>query len=158
MGTSGVSMWGSDIGGFFALGSRRVTPELLQRWPQFGAVSGVMRAHAEGIALPSKPRPQVFDPETLPIWKRYAKLRTQLYPYLAAADATYQRTGLPLMRALALHWPNLHSETEFLVGSDLLAAPVLGPGQTERKLTLPPGVWVDLWRRSEERRAGKEGR
>src|SRR5262245_8633751 len=43
MGLSGVGIWGSDVGGFFALGDRALTPELLVRWVQFGAVSGVMR-------------------------------------------------------------------------------------------------------------------
>src|SRR4051812_269843 len=151
MGTSGVSTWGSDIGGFFALGERKLTPDLLRRWVQFGAVSGVMRTEAEGIALPSKPRPQVFDADQIAHWRRYAKLRTQLYPYLEAADADYQRTGLPIMRALELEWPGLHSESEFLFGPDVLAAPVLQPGATQRALDLPPGAWVDLWRSARQR-------
>jgi alpha-glucosidase (family GH31 glycosyl hydrolase) len=37
-------------------------------------------------------------------------------------------------------------EDQFLLGSDLLAAPVLEPGARERRLYLPPGAWVDLWR------------
>ena len=103
------------------------------------------------IALPSKPRPQVFDADQIAHWRRYAKLRTQLYPYLEAADADYQRTGLPIMRALELEWPALHSETEFLFGPDVLAAPVLQPGATQRALDLPPGTWVDLWRSARQR-------
>ena len=92
MGLSGVSVWGSDIGGFFALGDNRLTPELLDRWVQFGAVSGVMRTKYGGVAVPAKERPQVFDPERLPNWRRYAKLRTQLYPYIAGADREYRAT------------------------------------------------------------------
>jgi len=150
MGTSGVSRWGSDIGGFFALGSRRLTPELLTRWIQFGAVSGVMRTQAEGVAVPDKPRPQIGDPEILPTWRRYAKLRTQLYPYLLAADRTYRRTGLPLMRHLALTDPGdptaATRDDQFMFGPDLLAAPVTTPGARTRRLYLPRGDWVDLWR------------
>ena len=41
----------------------------------------------------------------LPVWARYAKLRTQLYPYLAAAESEYDRSGMPLMRHLALAYP-----------------------------------------------------
>lgn len=151
MGLSGVSLWGSDIGGYFSLLGRRLTPELLVRWIQVGAVSGVMRTQANGFSVPEGGRrPQIFDPQILPFWRRYAKLRTQLYPYLAAAQADYDRTGLPIMRHLALDYPDDPAATarddEFLFGPDLLAAPVLAPGQRTRPLHLPRGRWIDLWR------------
>lgn len=150
VGLSGISTWGSDIGGYFALGTNQLTPELLIRWIQFGAVSGVMRTQAEGIAVPPKARPQIYDEEILPFWRRYAKLRTQLYPYLVAADATYQKTGLPIMRHLVLAYPQdaraAARDDEFLFGPDLLVAPVLEPGARQRTLYLPKGAWVDLWR------------
>ena len=150
MGLSGVSTWGSDIGGFFALFENRLTPELLIRWIELGAVSGVMRTQANGIRIPDSPRPQVWDPEIASHWRRWAQLRTQLYPYLAAADAEYRRTGLPIMRHLALAYPGdrraIAQEEEFLFGPSLLAAPVLEPGAKRRRLYLPPGEWVDLWR------------
>jgi alpha-glucosidase (family GH31 glycosyl hydrolase) len=150
MGLSGVSTWGSDIGGFFSLFENRLTPELLIRWIELGAVSGVMRTEANGIRIPDSPRPQVWDPEIASHWRRWAQLRTQLYPYLAAADREYRRTGLPIMRHLALAYPGdrraIGREDEFLFGSSLLAAPVLEPGAKRRRLYLPPGDWVDLWR------------
>ena len=149
MGLSGVSNWGSDIGGFFALFDQALTPELLTRWVQFGAVSGVMRTQANGIAVPAKPRPQVWDPDQVDNWRRYTKLRTQLYPYLAAADSKYRRSGMPLMRQLALAYPDderaVATEDQFLFGPDLLAAPVLEPGATERALYLPRGHWIRFW-------------
>ena len=99
IGMSGVSRWGSDIGGYNSFGAgERLTRELLNRWIQLGAVSGVMRTKRSGIALPAYERPQVFDPASLPIWRRYAKLHTQLLPYIEAADAEYRATGMPLMR------------------------------------------------------------
>ena len=150
LGLSGVSTWGSDIGGFFALGGNRLTPELLKRWVQLGAVSGVMRTQAEGIALPSKERPQVWEGEQVAHWRRYAKLRTQLYPYIAAADARYRRSGLPLMAHLALVAPDderaAARDDQFMFGPDLLAAPVLDPDARTRDVYLPRGAWVDLWR------------
>jgi alpha-glucosidase (family GH31 glycosyl hydrolase) len=152
MGVSGVSLWGSDIGGFFSISSPELTPELLIRWLQFGAASGVMRTQANGSTIPPKPqrRAQIFDPEVLPVWRRYAKLRTQLYPYLAGAEAEYDRSGLPIMRHLSLAYPDdpaaTAREDEYLFGPDLLAAPVLAPGARTRGLYLPRGRWVDLWR------------
>jgi alpha-glucosidase (family GH31 glycosyl hydrolase) len=150
MGLSGISTWGSDIGGFFTLSDQRLDPELLARWVEFGAVSGVMRTKAEGVGASKAQRPQIWEQPTLPIWRRYAKLRTQLYPYLVAADAEYRSSGMPLMRHLSLVYPDdrraLAREDEFLFGDDLLVAPVLEPGATERELYLPEGGWIDLWR------------
>ena len=150
MGLSGISTWGSDIGGYFALGTNRLTPELLVRWIQFGAVSTVMRTKAGGVAVPQKERPQIWEPEILPHWKRWAGLHTRLQPYLAAATERYGRIGMPVMAHLALAFPGdaraEAREDEFLFGPDLLAAPVLKAGATEREVYLPRGRWVDLWR------------
>jgi alpha-glucosidase (family GH31 glycosyl hydrolase) len=150
MGLSGVSLWGSDIGGFFSLGQNELTPELLVRWIEVGMASGVMRTEANGFDLPPKDRAQIFDAGVLPTWRRYAKLRTQLYPYLHAADARYHRTGMPIMRHLALARPGdrraAARDDEYMLGPDLLVAPVLEPGARTRTLYLPRGRWVDLWR------------
>jgi alpha-glucosidase (family GH31 glycosyl hydrolase) len=148
MGLSGITHWGSDVGGFFTLGDQRLTPELLARWIQFGAVSGVMRTKAEGIGVAAKDRPQIWEQPTLAVWRRYAKLRTQLYPYLVAADREYRRTGMPLMRHHALTDPADRTATaredQFGVGPALLAAPVTRPGQRRRRVYLPAGRWLDL--------------
>ena len=151
IGMSGVARWGSDIGGYNSFGTgERLTRELLDRWIQFGAVSGVMRTKRSGIAIPTYERPQVFDPASLPVWRRYTKLHTQLLPYLEAADRTYRRTGLPIMRHALLTNPGdrraLAAAGQFSFGPDLLAAPVLRPGARTRGLYLPAGRWVDLWR------------
>ena len=54
------------------------------------------------------------------------------------------------MRHLLLAYPDdpqaAAIEDEFLFGPDILAAPVLDEGQTERAVYLPKGRWVDLWR------------
>src|SRR5439155_17467312 len=94
IGLSGISMWGSDIGGYFALGTNQLTPELLNRWIEFGAASGVMRTEGSGFQIPPKARAQIYDPDVLPVWTRYARLRTQFYPYLAAAEREYDQTGM----------------------------------------------------------------
>jgi alpha-glucosidase (family GH31 glycosyl hydrolase) len=150
MGLSGVSRWGSDIGGYFSLLGPRLTDELLIRWVQLGTVSGVMRTERDGTAIPAYVRPQVEDPGQIDNWRRYTKLRTQLYPYIAAADLEYARSGLPIMRHLVLAYPDdaaaADREDEFLFGPDLLVAPVLTPGATTREAYLPAGAWVDFWR------------
>ena len=155
MGLSGISLWGSDIGGFFTLSGERLDPELLIRWIQLGAVSGVMRTKAEGIGVSAAERPQIWERPVLRHWRRWAKLRTQLYPYLVAADAEYRRAGMPIMRHLALAFPRdrraVATDDSFMFGGDLLAAPVLAPGRRARRLYVPRGTWVDLWRSARHR-------
>ena len=129
----------------------QTTPDLERRWIEFGFASGIMRTEADGFTLNStQTRAQIFDPDVLPVWARYAKLRTQLQPYLASAERTYDRTGMPLMRQLALAYPNderaAHRDDEYLLGPDVLVAPVLAPDATRRKLYLPRGRWVEFWR------------
>lgn len=157
MGTSGVGIWGSDIGGFFALGFTELTPENLDRWVQFGAFSTVMRTQANGFQLPERTRPQIWDAAHLPLWRRYAKLHTQLWPYVQAAVEQYYATGLPVMRHHTLTHPGdalaIARDDQYLFGPDLLVAPVYVDGATERELYLPAGEWVDAWRSLEYREA-----
>ncbi|CAB4861471.1 MAG: hypothetical protein F2799_01000 [Actinobacteria bacterium] len=152
MGLSGVSLWGSDIGGYFSLSSSvaLLSEELLKRWVEVGFASGVMRNETDGVTASYVPRPQVTGTAVLPIWTKYSKLRTQMYPYLAAAQKQYDATGMPMMRALMLNWPKdakaIAADDEYQFGPDLLVAPVLAAGATTRKAYLPSGSWVDLWR------------
>jgi alpha-glucosidase len=150
MGTSGVGIWGSDIGGFFALGNNALSDELLDRWIAFGALSVVMRSQKNGFALPEKERPQPWDEMHLPIWRKFAKLHTQLYPYLRAAADEYFATGMPLMRHHALSHPGdpqaAAYDDQYMFGPDLLVAPVYVEGATQRELYLPQGEWIDFWR------------
>lgn len=162
IGLSGVARWGTDVGGYNSFGAgyagikpgatedERLTPELLDRWIELGALVPVMRTKRTGLAVPSYDRPQVFDPEHLGQWRRMTELHLQLHPYLQAADDEHRRTGLPIVRHLVLAHPDLPAAREahdqFLLGPDLLAAPVTAPGVTERDVWLPPGRWVDWWR------------
>src|SRR5919107_141503 len=75
IGMSGVARWGSDIGGYNSFGeAERLTPELLQRWIELGAGSRGVRTKRSGIAVPSYTRPQIWEPATIGVWRRYAKL------------------------------------------------------------------------------------
>jgi alpha-glucosidase (family GH31 glycosyl hydrolase) len=157
IGLSGVSRWGSDVGGFFALAEPQTTPELLSRWIEVGFASGVMRTQGNGFDLgpSSGRRAQITDPEVLPIWARYAQLRARFLPEILRAEREYARTGMPIMRQLALVTPEdpraVDREDEFMFGDSVLVAPVMAPGATERTLYLPKGRWVDLWRSADER-------
>jgi alpha-glucosidase (family GH31 glycosyl hydrolase) len=150
MGLSGISTWGSDIGGFFSFFGKQLTGELLARWVQLGALTGIMRTERDGIDLPEYTRPQVDDADQLGNWRRWTKFRTQIYPYLTGAESAYRCSGQPIMRHLLLQWPNdaqaVASTDQYLFGPDLLVAPALAPGVTSRDVYLPAGTWIDLWR------------
>ena len=100
-----------------------------------------MRTQRNGVALPPRDRPQVTDPDQIDNWRRYAKLRTQLYPYISAAEAEYRRSrpaadAPPHARATrAIRRPPA-VEDEFLFGPDILAAPVARRG-ADRARRLP---------------------
>ena len=154
MGLSGIGFWGTDIGGFHALFTREQTgPELLTRWLELGAFTGIMRTEADGYERPGDDsvRAQVWDDAVKPVWRKFAKLRTQLYPYIAAAAAEYLATGMPIMRHLSLAYPDEpaiygpDAEYEYLFGPDILVAPVIEEGATTRTLYLPPGEWLNFW-------------
>lgn len=153
MGASGVGMWCSDTGGFMST-LDRLTPELLRRWIQFSAFCPVMRTKSSGIEIPSYRRPQIWDPDILPAWRRWARWHTRLNDYLMAAHDAYRATGRPIMCALELAHPELGpAPDQYLLGQDLLVAPVLEPGdaagRVKRQVLLPPGRWADLFRPSE---------
>jgi alpha-glucosidase (family GH31 glycosyl hydrolase) len=170
IGLSGVARWGTDIGGYNSFGAgyeqkpgatedETLTPELLTRWMELGALVPVMRTKRSGIAIPSYTRPQVYDPEQLPAWKRLTGLHHQLNPYLRAADAEYRRRGLPIVRHLVLANPESaearKADDQWLLGRDLLAAPVTKPGAKERSAWLPPGRWIDWWARERVHAGGR---
>jgi len=144
MGASGVAVWGSDIGGFFST-LDRLTPDLLRRWIQFASFSPVMRTKAGGIEVPPYERPQIWDDDMIGSWRRWAGWHTRLNDYLMASYSAYRETGRPIMCALELVDPGTALDDQYLLGNDLLVAPVLEPDCRVRRVYLPPGDWVDLW-------------
>jgi alpha-glucosidase len=76
-------------------------------------------------------------------------LRYRLLPYLYNAFYQASQTGLPVMRALLLDYPNdsraVEQEGEFLFGNDLLVAPVMKQGKRKEQIYLPRGDWFDYW-------------
>jgi len=150
MGTSGVGIWGSDIGGFFSLLGRELTDELFDRWIAYGGLSVVMRSQRSGVRFPDYVRPQPWDVDHQPVWRLYSKLHTQLYPYIQAAAERYYATGRPIMQHHVLTHPADSEATarddQYMFGPDILVAPVYVQGATDRELYLPAGTWVEWWR------------
>lgn len=143
LGLSGFAFSGTDIGGF----GSDTTPELLIRWVEAALFSPLFRNHSSMGTRAQEP--WAFDDETLAIYRVYLRLRYRFIPYLYNLLEAGQRTGLPVMRPLVVQYPDdpqvYELNDEFLVGSELVVAPVVEKGQTERRVYLPSGQWFDFW-------------
>jgi alpha-glucosidase (family GH31 glycosyl hydrolase) len=89
------------------------------------------------------------NPAIEPVAKTYSELRYQLMPYTYTLAWEARDTGLPLMRAMWLHYPDdvraRGIGNQFMWGRDLLVAPVFTKGATTRDVYLPRGEWYDWW-------------
>lgn len=143
LGMSGMPFVGTDIGGFGA----DTTPELLARWVQVGCFSPLFRNHsAMGTR---RQEPWQFGEEIMDIYRKYVKLRYQWIPYFYDLFYEEERTGAPIMRPLVFHYEKDEvaktCNDEFMLGDQILAAPVVYPGVTKRMVYLPKGEWYDYW-------------
>ncbi|HLM55687.1 MAG TPA: glycoside hydrolase family 31 protein [Pyrinomonadaceae bacterium] len=144
LGVSGVSFAGSDVGGF----SGNPSPELYARWLQAAALSPFFRSHSEYVSKPHEPF--AFGPEFTDINRRTIELRYRLLPYLYTAFREHTRDGSPVMRPLWFEYPSdertYMTDDQYLVGRDLLVAPVVVEGTTKRRVYFPKGdAWLDWW-------------
>lgn len=143
MGLSGMPFVGTDVGGF----GSDCTKELLCRWVEAGCFSPLFRNHS---AMGTRyQEPWQFDEETVRIYRKAVELRYHLIPYYYDLFWEEEKTGLPIMRPLVLHYEKDETarecNTEFLVGRNLLAAPVVTQGDRKKMVYLPAGVWYDYW-------------
>jgi alpha-D-xyloside xylohydrolase len=140
-GSSALTMWGSDIGGYYESGGP-LSREVFMRWTAFGTFSPLMRVHGQ------KPHfPWLWDDETLGVYRRMSWIRQALRPYLESCADACHRDGAPFMAPLAFGYPaerGLWSlGDEYLLGDSLVVAPVVTPSN-HRSVVLPPGDWYEL--------------
>lgn len=140
-GFNGEAFWGGDISGFTGPAP---TPELYIRWAQWGLLSPLARFHGAN----SPREPWHFGETAVEVVRRYAKLRYRLIPYLRQCAEEAYACGTPILRHLALQYPQdpiaPTIDDQFLLGPLYLVAPVFEPGSTSRTLYLPSGTWQQL--------------
>ncbi|HLH20124.1 MAG TPA: TIM-barrel domain-containing protein [Bryobacteraceae bacterium] len=143
LGLSGEAFVGADAGGFIG----HTDGELLTRWYQLAFLTPFCRNHAQRDSYDKEP--WRFGTYYEGIIRKYLKLRYRLLPFLYTAIEEAHRTGVPIFRPLLLNYQNdpntLSIDDEFMLGEDLLAAPVLKSGASARLVYLPEGVWYDWW-------------
>jgi alpha-glucosidase len=143
LGLSGEPFVGSDVGGFIGRGN----PELLVRSYQVSFLAPFCRNHK--VIDGYDQEPWRFGAYYQQIIRRYLKLRYRMLPFLYTTLEAAHRTGAPLFRPLVLNYQadasTQNIDDEFMVGDDLLVAPIMRPGLTERLVYLPEGLWYDFW-------------
>lgn len=147
LGMSGHGLHHSDIGGYTTLFEMKRSKELLLRWCDFSAFTPMMRTH-EGNR-PGDNWQFDSDDGTIAHFARMTTVFTTLKPYLKQAVAQNAKTGLPVMRPLFLHYEEdartYTLKYQYLLGRDLLVAPVYDQGRDDWTLYLPEDNWVHLW-------------
>jgi len=142
MGISGLQFSGADIGGISPVPS----PELYTRWLQAGVLTPFCWTHSGG---PGNLEPWAFGNRLEEINRHSIELRYKLMPYLYTAFWEAAETGMPVMRPLLLEYPDdptaVEQNDEFLLGDDLLIAPLTKDDESRREVYLPRGVWYDFW-------------
>jgi alpha-glucosidase len=152
-GMCGFAFLHSDIGGYLSLpspfGGRLFlrTPELLMRWMELGAMSPVMRTHpglapAQNLQWNSTPELIAQLKRCVGIYRAWASYRRELVKEGSAH-------GWPITRQLFLHYPEdpvtYSLAYQYMLGSELMAAPVLEPGVESVRVYLPVGRWKNLF-------------
>ncbi len=135
--------FGTDIGGYYDLTNPPTSKELFLRWAEWAALSPIFRLHGSGRA--GTHTPWSYDAQTVRVYNQLSRLHLRAVPLILALWREADRTGIPPTRPLWLAYPRDRrawgQDQEWLLGSDLLVAPVVVPGATSRRVYFPEGCW-----------------
>ncbi|WP_294148446.1 alpha-glucosidase [uncultured Clostridium sp.] len=146
-GMTGCGLSHSDIGGYTSLFGNTRTKELFLRWAEMAAFTPVMRTH-EGNR-PDENFQYYEDEDCMNRLARLVDIYTMMAPYIKMLVAENAKTGIPVQRPLFLH--NEEDEAcydiqyEYMLGRDVLAAPVYLAERIQWEVYLPKGEWIHLW-------------
>jgi len=88
---------------------------------------------------------RVLDKQHLSYCVEAAKLHSQMGETIAQLAEHAAKTGEPIMRHMAYVFPEGGYEQisdQFMLGDDILVAPVLKKGAVTRKIVFPEGKWL----------------
>ncbi|HHY74383.1 MAG TPA: DUF4968 domain-containing protein [Bacillus bacterium] len=143
LGVSGIPFCGPDVGGF----AHDANGQLLTRWMQVGAFTPFFRNHNALDSVDQEP--WAFGEKYEQIIKKYIDLRYQWLPHFYTLFMEASKTGIPVMRPLFLEYPDDPNVSnlfdQFLIGENVLIAPIMKPDTNNRVVYLPEGNWVNYW-------------
>ena len=177
---SGMIFWGFDLAGF---AGPLPTLDLYRRATQMACFCPIMQWHSEpdggqfrelmpGAEGNNERSPWNMEesyaaPGFMDEMRYWHKLHEKLHPYLWKTAQDCVRNSKPFMRPLIYEWPNdinaVNCQDEYLLGDDLLIAPLLEENAISREVYLPEGVWFDFFDGTEYAgnqtiTAGKDGK
>ncbi|MCR5795120.1 MAG: alpha-glucosidase [Solobacterium sp.] len=142
LGMCGQTIVHSDAGGYTTVMSMTRSKELLMRWQEMNVFSPLFRMH-EGNQ-PSRNVQFDADGELLAHLAKMSRIHTALKPYLLELEEEAQR-GIPMMRPVFYHYDCMYDNyKEYMLGRDLLVAPVRKQGRQDRHVILPDDIWIEL--------------
>jgi len=136
-GLLGFSQWGSDTGGYLR-GPGAPTEEVFARWMHFSAFSPMYELMLGGGHTPWYD----YSSALVAVFKKTADLHTRLIPYIRSYQYQATRTGLPVIRALFLEYPDddaaYDTPDAYAFGREFLVAPIVTAGGS-RAVYFPRG-------------------
>jgi len=136
---SGFGFWSHDIGGFEGTAPAGV----YKRWAAFGLLSTHSRLHGSQ----SYRVPWLFGEEAVDVLRRFTNLKCTLMPYLYSNAVYTHQTGVPMMRAMMLEFPEdipcSDLDRQYMLGESLLVAPVFTK-EGDVDYYLPEGRWTNI--------------
>jgi len=126
-----------DAGGYDYFGSTDQSDELYMRWIQFSSMNSIMMFFSQS-RNPTRNHPYRYPERVQENFRKYTHLRMRLFPYIYSYALKTRLTGEKMIRGDADH------ENQFLLGDEILVAPVFEKGATTRRVFLPEGSWIDF--------------
>lgn len=159
---SGMIFWGFDLAGF---AGPLPTLDLYRRATQMACFCPIMQWHSEpdggqfrelmpGAEGNNERSPWNMEesyaaPGFMAEMRYWHKLHERLRPYLWETAQACVRDFKPFMRPLVYEWPEdrdaVNCQDEYLLGDDLLVAPLLEENADSRKVYLPEGKWTGFF-------------
>lgn len=152
LGISGFSFIGNDVSGFGLDSSE----ELFIRWMEMGPFIPIFRNHSNMYTR--RQEPWAFGPRAEKIAKKSIELRYELLPYIYDLYYISHKEGLPIFRPMIMEYEKdmnlLNMREQFMLGENMIVAPVLYEGERSKTVYLPKGSWFNYFTR-EKLQGGK---
>ncbi|XZN28202.1 glycoside hydrolase family 31 protein [Clostridium perfringens] len=143
LGISGFSFVGNDVSGFGLDSSE----ELFIRWMEMGPFIPIFRNHSNMYTR--RQEPWAFGPRAEKIAKKSIELRYELLPYIYDLYYISHKEGLPIFRSMIMEYEKdmnlLNMREQFMLGENMIVAPVLYEGEISKTVYLPKGIWFNYF-------------
>ena len=143
LGISGFSFVGNDVSGFGLDSSE----ELFIRCMEMGPFIPIFRNHSNMYTR--RQEPWAFGPRAEKIAKKSIELRYELLPYIYDLYYISHKEGLPIFRPMIMEYEKdmnlLNMREQFMLGENMLVAPVLYEGERSKTVYLPRGIWFNYF-------------